>query len=71
MQGIFEIPQSESANVRTDGVAKVRQTWFMTTAVGIRCWLDERQLLRGDNMHEGVDRGSRLWDKVLLCASRS
>jgi uncharacterized protein YjbI with pentapeptide repeats len=35
----------------------------------IRCWLDEHQLLPGDDMFEGVDRGIRLWDKVLLCAS--
>jgi hypothetical protein len=38
---------------------------------GIRCWLDEHQLLPGDDIHEAVDRGIRLWDKVLLCASRS
>jgi hypothetical protein len=37
---------------------------------GIRCWLDEHQLLPGDDMHEQIDRGIRLWDKVLLCASR-
>lgn len=37
---------------------------------GIRCWLDEHQLLPGDDIHEQVDRGIRLWDKVLLCASR-
>jgi hypothetical protein len=38
---------------------------------GIRCWLDEHQLLPGDDLHEVIDRGIRLWDKVLLCASRS
>ncbi len=37
---------------------------------GIRCWLDEHQLLPGDDVHEAVDRGIRLWDKVLLCASQ-
>jgi hypothetical protein len=36
---------------------------------GIRCWLDERQLLPGDDIYEQVDRGIRLWDKVLLCCS--
>jgi hypothetical protein len=40
-------------------------------AHGIRCWLDEHQLLPGDDLHEGIDRGIRLWDKVLLCASKS
>jgi hypothetical protein len=37
---------------------------------GIRCWLDEKQLLPGDNIYERVDQGIRLWDKVLLCASK-
>lgn len=37
---------------------------------GIRCWLDAHQLLPGDDIHEQVDRGIRLWDKVLLCGSR-
>jgi hypothetical protein len=36
---------------------------------GIRCWLDEKQLRPGDDIHEEVDRGIRLWDKVLLCCS--
>jgi hypothetical protein len=36
---------------------------------GIRCWLDEHQLLPGDDIHDAVDRGIRLWDKVLLCCS--
>ena len=40
-------------------------------AQGIRCWKDEHQLLPGDDLHEGIDRGIRLWDKVLLCASKS
>ena len=38
---------------------------------GIRCWLDEHQLLPGDDIHEAIDRGIRLWDKVLLCASQA
>jgi hypothetical protein len=37
---------------------------------GIRCWLDEKQLRPGDDIHEEVDRGIRLWDKVLLCCSK-
>src|SRR5271157_6068835 len=37
---------------------------------GIRCWLDEKQLLPGDDIYEQVDRGIRLWDKVLLCCSQ-
>jgi TIR domain len=33
---------------------------------GIRCWLDEKQMLPGDDIYEQVDRGIRLWDKILL-----
>lgn len=36
----------------------------------IRCWLDEKQLRPGDDIYEEVDRGIRLWDKVLLCCSK-
>jgi hypothetical protein len=38
---------------------------------GIRCWLDEHQLLPGDDIYEQVDRGIRLSDKVLLCCSEA
>ena len=37
---------------------------------GIRCWLDEKHMLPGDDIYEQVDRGIRLWDKVLLCCSK-
>ena len=37
---------------------------------GIRCWLDE-QMLPGDDIHQAVDHGIRLWDKVLLCCSEN
>ncbi len=38
---------------------------------GIRCWLDEHQLLPGDDIFERVDEGIRLWDKTLLCCSEA
>ena len=38
---------------------------------GIRCWLDEKQLLPGDDIYHHVDEGIRLWDKVLLCCSQN
>jgi hypothetical protein len=38
---------------------------------GIRCWLDEHQLLPGDDIFEQVDLGINLWDKVLLCCSEA
>jgi hypothetical protein len=37
---------------------------------GIRCWLDDHQLLPGHDIYAEVDRGIRLWDKVLLCCSK-
>ena len=37
---------------------------------GIRCWLDEHQMLPGDDIYQQVERGIMLWDKMLLCASR-
>lgn len=36
---------------------------------GVRCWLDEYQMLPGDDIYTEVDRGIRYWDKVLLCCS--
>lgn len=38
---------------------------------GVRCWLDEHQLLPGDKIHTAVNEAIRLWDKVLLCASEA
>jgi hypothetical protein len=33
--------------------------------------LDEHQLLPGDDIYDQVDRGIRLWDKMLLCCSEN
>jgi TIR domain/Pentapeptide repeats (8 copies) len=38
---------------------------------GIRCWLDEKQLLPGDDISRELERGIHLWDKFLLCASKN
>jgi len=38
---------------------------------GIRCWLDEHQMLPGDDIHAKIAQGIKLWDKVLLCCSES
>lgn len=38
---------------------------------GFRCWLDEKQILPGDDIHEHVDRCIRLWDRVLLGCSEN
>lgn len=37
---------------------------------GIRCWLDEHQMVAGQDIYEEVERGIRYWDKVILCASK-
>lgn len=38
---------------------------------GVRCWLDEHQMRPGDDIHEELQRGIKLWDKVLFCCSRA
>jgi hypothetical protein len=38
---------------------------------GIRCWLDEHQLLPSDDIYEQIDRGIRFWDNVLLYCSQA
>lgn len=38
---------------------------------GIRCWLDDHQILPGDDVHSQIQRGIKHWDKVLLCCSES
>ena len=37
---------------------------------GIRCWLDEHQMKPGHDIYEEIQRGIKLWDKVLLCCSK-
>lgn len=39
-------------------------------ASGVRCWMDEKQLLPGDDLYDAVEQGIRRSDKVLLCCSR-
>ena len=38
---------------------------------GIRCWLDEKQLIPGDDISRRLEHGIHKWDKFLLCASRN
>lgn len=38
---------------------------------GIRCWLDQHQMLPGDDIYEKIQEGIKLWDKVLLCCSET
>lgn len=36
---------------------------------GIRCWLDEHEMVPGDDIYDEVNLGIRYWDKVLVCCS--
>jgi hypothetical protein len=38
---------------------------------GIRCWLDEHQLVPGDELYDAINNAIRIWDKVLLCCSQA
>jgi hypothetical protein len=40
-------------------------------AKGIPCWLDEKQLVAGDDISRELERGIHQWDKFLLCASKN
>lgn len=39
--------------------------------LGVNCWLDEKQILPGDSIMSEVDRGIRLWDRLILICSRN
>jgi uncharacterized protein YjbI with pentapeptide repeats len=36
----------------------------------IRCWLNEKRTRPSVDIYEDVDRGIRIWDKMLLCCSK-
>jgi uncharacterized protein YjbI with pentapeptide repeats len=38
---------------------------------GIRCWFNEHELVSAGVQAESIERGLRLWDKILLCCSRT
>lgn len=37
---------------------------------GVRCWLDERDVLPGERLHDVVDRAIQTHDRLLLCCSQ-
>lgn len=49
----------------------VQRLYSSLQARGVHCWLDEHQMLPGDDIYDMVDRGIRLSDKVLLCCSKA
>ena len=38
---------------------------------GIQCWLDEKHMFPGDDIHDSIDHGIHVWDKVLLVCSKN
>jgi len=38
---------------------------------GIRCWLDEKNILPGAEIHEEIDKAIRRYDRVIICCSRT
>lgn len=70
----FTVTQQTPGNAMTPtevGGTKITPLHSGLQARGIRCWLDEHQLLPGDDIYDAVDRGIRLWDQVLLCCSQA
>jgi hypothetical protein len=51
--------------------AFARRMYDSLQGKGIRCWLDEHQVLPGDHIFDAIDRGIKIWDKVLLCCSEA
>jgi len=47
-----------------------RRLYAVLQSRGVRCWLDEKEMLPGDDIYQHIDRGIRLWDKFLLCCSQ-
>lgn len=40
-------------------------------AKGVRCWLDEKEILPGDDIDRAIAHGINAWDYVILCCSRN
>lgn len=49
----------------------VRRLYVELQDRNIRCWLDERQMLPGDDAHDQIQEGIKLWDKFVLCCSEN
>ena len=39
--------------------------------LGVKCWFDEKQVLPGDDILTEIDRGVRMWDRLILICSRN
>jgi hypothetical protein len=49
--------------------AFARRLYEDLRAIGVNCWLDEKEILPGDKIVGAIDRGIRLADKVILVCS--
>ncbi len=41
------------------------------TSQGVYCWIDEHNILPGDDIFDRINDGIRNWDKILFCASEA
>ena len=48
-----------------------RRLFEALQARGIRCWFDEHSMVPGDDLHESINKGVRLYDKLILVCSES
>ena len=54
-----------------EDTAIAKRIYELLQSKGVRCWLDQKpRVLRSDQLPEKIDRGVRLWDKILLIASK-
>jgi len=52
--------------------AFARRLYDDLRALGVKCWFDEKQILPGDDILTEIDRGVRLWDRlILVCSANS
>jgi TIR domain/Pentapeptide repeats (8 copies) len=49
-----------------------RRLYSDLRTMGVACWFDEHQILPGSGILEEIDRGVKMWDKlILVCSSNS
>jgi hypothetical protein len=48
-----------------------RKLYRDLTLIGVRCWIDEKEILPGDNIMERVDQAIRVWDRLILVCSQN
>jgi hypothetical protein len=46
-----------------------RKLYADLRAIGVECWFDEHQMLPGSGILDEIDRGVKMWDKLILVCS--